>query len=234
MRRILTLAAAWLAAAAALAPAVEAHGGDPNYRSVLNGITPQITGLSISVLGYDNELQLINHTGRDITVLGYDGEPYARVLADGTTQENINSPAYYLNQDRLGTTKVPPFASAKAPPSWRTQDKTGRLIWHDHRMHWMGASTPKQVHDKHKKTKIFDYQLPLRVGAQPVKANGTLFWVGQNTSVPIAPIAIIAIALLIGIPLLVRRQRRHDEVADGAAAPQPEPGDVAAGAKEAW
>jgi hypothetical protein len=233
VRRILILAVALLAAAAA--PAAQAHGGNPNYRSVLHGVTPQVKGLSVSVLGYDNQLQLINHTGRDVTVLGYNGEPFARVLADGTVQENIDSPAYYLNQDREGTTKVPSFATAKAPPKWKTLDKTGRLIWHDHRMHWMGSSTPQQVRDKHKKTKIFDYQLPIRVGTQPVKASGTLFWVGQNTSVPIAPIAIIVAALLIGIPLLIRRQRRRDHAADGAQpAPEREPQEVGAGAKEAW
>jgi hypothetical protein len=232
LRRILILAVALVVAA--VAPAAFAHGGNPNYRSVLNGVSPQVKGLTVSVLGYDNQLQLINRTGRDVTILGYDGEPYARVLADGTVQQNTNSPAYYLNQDREGTTKVPAFAGAKAKPNWKTQDKTGRFIWHDHRMHWMGATTPKQVTDKNKKTKIFDYQVPIRVGSQPVKANGTLFWVGQS-SFPIAPIIAIVLVLLIGIPFLIRRQRRlHGEPDEEAAQPEPEPQEAAAGAKEAW
>lgn len=197
-----------------------AHTGNPNYRSIVHGITPALPGVSVSVLGYDNELQLINRSGKDVTVLGYDGEPYARVLADGTVEQNRNSPATYLNEDRLGDTPVPAFASSKKAPSWQVLDKTGRFIWHDHRMHWMGTKNPPQVKSESKKTKIFDYGIPISLASQKAKVTGTLWWVGPNNSFPILPFAILALLVAITIPVVIRRRRR---VAAAAAATEPAP-----------
>ena len=53
---------------------------------------------------------------RPSTVQGYQREPYARLLADGTVEVNRNSPAYYLNNDRTSTGKVPANAKPGATP----------------------------------------------------------------------------------------------------------------------
>jgi hypothetical protein len=44
--------------------------------------------------------------------------------------------------------------------------ESGTLTWHDHRMHYMATGTPPQVKDEGKRTKVFDYEIPLRSTAQ--------------------------------------------------------------------
>jgi hypothetical protein len=205
-------------------PVALAHGGDPNYRSVVHGLRPAVPGVRLSVLGYDNQLQVINQSHRPVLIYGYDHDLYARLLPDGTVQVNVNSPAYYLNEDRFAETPVPKSANAKAPVRWRVLDKTSRFIWHDHRMHWMARTLPPQVKDKHTKTKIFDFAIPMKVGEEPVNAVGTLFWRAQPNGVPTGAIAAfiaIAIAGLVFVGV-VRRRRRAG--ADAEASPRgPEP-----------
>ena len=150
-----------------------------------------------------------------------------RILPNGTVEQNHLSPANYINVSDFATVAPPKFTNPKAPPQWRVVDKTGSFIWDDHRMHWMGANLPQQVKDKHRKTKVFDYQIPLSVGAQKGQISGTLYWVGSQGGFPVAAIAsLIAVALLgIGAVTLVRRRRRGDAAPARASA---EP------VKEAW
>ena len=88
-------------------PTAQAHQGNPNYRSVIDGVIPNTPGVKLQVLNFDDRLQLDNRSGKTVTVQGYQHEPYARLLADGTVEVNRNSPAYYLNNDRTSTGKVP-------------------------------------------------------------------------------------------------------------------------------
>jgi hypothetical protein len=208
MRRALALG---VAAALLLAQAAAAHQGNPNYRSVLDSVSPQVKGLTLHVLNYDDRFELTNHSGRTVTIQGYNGEPYARVLANGTVELNKRSPAYYLNDDRYADVKVPASADPKAPPQWSVVDKTASVQWHDHRMHWMSKSMPPQVKDTSKRTKVFDYAIPLSVGSRPGNIRGTLFW--QPTSGGGAPVGAIAglVALVVvglGAVVIVRRRRR--------------------------
>src|SRR3954467_4050642 len=131
--------------ALAIAPAAVAHQGNPNYRSVIDRVSPKVSGLRLQVLNLDDRLELQNTTGKTVIVRGYQGDPYARLLADGTVQVNRNSPAFYLNNDRLGQAKVPSTAKASATPQWQAVDRAGRFQWHDHRIHWMSTVPPKQV-----------------------------------------------------------------------------------------
>jgi hypothetical protein len=207
-----------------MAPAALAHNGNPNYRSILHGLRPSIPGVKVSVLGYDNEIQIINASHRPVLIYGYDGDLYARLLPDGTVEVNTNSPAYYLNEDRFAQTPVPKTASAKAPVRWKVLDKTGRFIWHDHRMHWMARTLPPQVKDKSKRTKIFDYSIPLRIGTEPASAVGTLFWQGQPKGIPAGAIVGLVVVVLgsIAFVAVVRRRRRRG-ADDGVAVGAPEP-----------
>src|SRR3954468_21219321 len=132
-----------LLALLAAAPAF-AHQGNPNYRSVIHGVTPAEPGLKLQVLNFDDRLQLDNRTGKTVVVRGYQNEPYLRLLGDGTVQVNRNSPAYYLNNGRTSTGKVPANAKPGAAPSWQVVDRAGSYQWHDHRIHWMSAIPPKQ------------------------------------------------------------------------------------------
>jgi hypothetical protein len=208
--------------AVAVAQPAAAHQGNPNYRSVVHGVSPPIPGLKVQVLGYDNQLELVNKTGKTIVIDDYNGYPYAQLLPDGTVEQNRNSPAVYLNEDRFATTPVPKGVTGKGAPKWQVLDKSSRFVWHDHRMHWMAHTTPPQVKDKHKKTKIFDYKIPLAASGKPANIQGTLFWAGQAKGFPAgAVVALILVALLgIGFVWFVRRRRgagRGRAAAEGPA-----------------
>lgn len=195
----------------ALPSAVHAHQGDPNFRSVTHGITPAVPGVQVEVVNYDDSLQITNRSGHTVVVEGYDGEPYARVLRDGTVQVNRRSPAAFLNDERFGGTTVPAGASATAEPRWETLDRTGRFAWHDHRMHWMGTGRPPAVKDPGTRTKIFDYEVPLGVDGRPAAISGTLFWVGEpGGGMPAwAVVALLAlVAASIALVVIARRRRR--------------------------
>jgi hypothetical protein len=214
-----------LLCASLLAQPAAAHQGNPNFRSIVHGIQPAIHGVQVQVLGNDDRFELDNRSGKTIVIDGYDSEPYARLMPDGTVEVNRLSPAGYLNEDRFAQSPVPAFAKASARPQWVVQSKTGRFQWHDHRMHWMAKSLPPQVKDKHKKTKIFDYKIPLKINGDPAALKGTLFWVGpQGGSFPVgAAIAFAVIAAgLLALVVFVRRRRAgtgsvdRDEVATEA------------------
>lgn len=227
MPRVFRAAAVAVLLCAALTPVAEAHQGDPNFRSIPSGVMPAVAGVRVEAVNYDDALQLTNRSDRTVVIEGYDGEPYARLLPDGTVQVNRRSPATYLNDERYGGSPVPASASAEAEPQWRTVDRTGRLSWHDHRMHWMGSGRPPAVRDAGTRTKVFDYEIPLRVDGRPATIAGTLFWVGEpGGGMPAwAIVALLALAAAaVALVLIVRRRRRPPD------APSP----VADAPGEAW
>lgn len=229
MPRLARAALCAIAMATAIASPAEAHGGDPRYRSVFDAVRPAVSGLHVQVLGYDNQLELVNRTGRPVTILGYQDEPYARVLPDGAVQLNERSPATFLNEERFGDAPVPTSADPKAPPQWRTVDRTNRFIWHDHRMHWMTRTLPPQVRDRHRKTKIFDYRIPVQVGAGRASIAGTLYWLGESRGVPMPMWLALGALVLLSAALSVRVRRRRDSAAHGrTTGPEPRP------TPEAW
>jgi hypothetical protein len=216
LRRALALG---VATALFAAPAASAHQGNPNYRSIVDAVTPAVRGLKLQVLNYDDRFELTNRSGQTITVQGYNGEPYARVLANGTVEFNQRSPAYYLNDDRYADVKVPASADPKAAPQWKVTDRTGIVQWHDHRMHWMSKSMPSQVKDKSKRTKIFDYSIPLEVGTTPGAIKGTLVWQPEKSSAPVGMFAALGVLVLLAVAVVavVRRRRRGEAPVKEAA-----------------
>jgi hypothetical protein len=206
MKRALALTALAVALCASVA---EAHLGNSNYRDQINKVTPAVPGFSVQVLNFDNNLEIDNHTGKQVVISGYLGEPYARMLPNGTVQVNENSPAYYLNQDRYATAVVPPGATAKATPRWVTLDGTGRFEWHDHRIHFFSTATPSQVKNTSKTTKVFDWTVPISVGGQAGAIAGTLFWNGQTNAFPIWAVISLIVIVLAGAAIVVRARRRR-------------------------
>ena len=217
-----TLAASLALLLLAPAPAALAHGGNPDYRSVIDRVTPPTPGVEFQVLDYDSHLQLLDQDGHEVVVYGYEGEPYARVLADGTVQVNERSPALYLNEDRFAEVELPPSADPEAPPRWKTFDRSGVFVWHDHRMHYMSPALPPQVEDESRKTKILDYAIPIRVDGRKGAIDGTLYLVGPaDTSKAPFIVAGIAIVVLGGAAVLFIRRRRRGEVDVPGAGPEP-------------
>jgi hypothetical protein len=175
-----------------------------------------VPGLSLEVLEFADRLVLRNHTGKTVTVYGYEGEPYARVLADGTVEVNTSSPAYYLNQNFYADVSVPASASAKATPHWVVADRTGEFEWHDHRIHWMSPIPPARVKDKSRRTLIFDWQVPIQVGAQKGDVNGQLFWTPESSKAPMAVIVLGAAIALLGLLFVLFVRRRRSRAAANA------------------
>jgi hypothetical protein len=207
--RVVVAVAALFALAAA--PAALAHQGNPNYRSLIDGVTPNVSGVRVQVLNLDDRLELQNTSGRTVVVQGYNGEPYARLLADGTVQVNRRSPAFYLNDDRFAQVKVPATAKPSATPQWQLVDKAGRFEWHDHRIHWMSTIPPKQVTDRGKRTKVFDWKVPLQVGATRGSVNGTLFWQPRaGGGAPVGAYVGLGLVALLGLGAVAVVRHRRD------------------------
>jgi hypothetical protein len=225
VRKLAAVLAAALAVATLPAEPSAAHEGNPDFRSEIHGLTPETEGVSVEILNYDDSVELRNDSGETIVVEGYQGEPYLRILGDGTVQVNTKSPSHYLNGDRYAEAEVPPEADPKAPPLWETIDRTGRYAWHDHRAHYMGQGTPEQVTDEGKRTEVFDYSVPVEVGGKAGAITGTLVWVGTDSGFPILPFAALALVAAALAAFVVIRRRRGP--GDGGEKPEAE-------AREAW
>jgi hypothetical protein len=215
----------------ALAPSA-AQGKDEsypqNYKTEVRAVKPPVSGLKLEPAGGDRFLVLRNETGKTVVVTGYDGDPYLRFKPDRVVEVNVNSPSKYVNEDRFGTLEPPASATPDATPRWKVVATNGSYKWFDHRTHWMEKTVPQQVKDRSKKTKIFDWDVPLEVGGRSVHVAGTLLWVPTSSSsgvsaALIVAIAVAALAVLAGIFLLLRRR-------GGRAADRPRE----EAAKEAW
>jgi hypothetical protein len=187
------------------------QGSSYHYRTYITHVTPPVPGLSLHVLEFADRLIMVNHTGKTVTVYGYQKEPYARIQANGTVEVNFHSPAYYLNQNFYGDVAVPAAASPEAAPLWTVIDRAGQFEWHDHRIHWMSPLLSPKVTNQAKRTEIFEWEVPIRVGVQPATIYGKLFWVPEEgTKTPVAAIIALVAIVLGGVALVfvVRRRRR--------------------------
>jgi hypothetical protein len=195
--------------------------------SEFQGTKPAVSGLDVQVVGGDKFLLLRNGTGKQVIVKGYEDEAYLRFLPSRVVQVNTHSPSKYANEDRYALRPVPPQANSDAAPRWQTVSRDGRYRWFDHRIHLMEKGTPPQVTDEGKRTRIFNWDVPMTVGGQDVKAVGTLDWVPASSSgtSPVVFIGIAAAALAIGAGVfLLMRRRRGGAPAGGRGEP----------AEEAW
>ena len=208
MRRILFAVA--VAVATCSASTAYAHQGNPNMESVVRTVTPKTAGISLDVLGRDDRFLLTNRSDKTVVIYGYNDDQYARLLPDGTVQVNKRSPAYFLNDDRYADITVPASADADAPAQWTTLDKTGRFQWHDHRMHYMARGVPPSVKDKSKRQRIFNYEIPVQIGAKSGDIAGTLFWNPEpDGGPPVAAIVafVVIVAASITAVVVTRRLR---------------------------
>ncbi|MBK5232782.1 MAG: hypothetical protein JJE13_07345 [Thermoleophilia bacterium] len=115
MKRLIGTLVVLVSLAAAPSPAI-AHQGNPNFRSEITSITPAAAadGLEVQIENFDDNVQLVNRTGKSVVIKGYDGESYVRISPDGQVEVNLNSPAYYLNEDRFADVTVPEGAPESA------------------------------------------------------------------------------------------------------------------------
>ena len=121
-----------------VAPAAADAARPTNYRSTVTGVTPAEPDVDADVTGGDSFLRMRVAPGHVVVVLGYEDEPYLRIDTDGSVDENLRSPASWLNRKRFGSTSpLPDDVDATAAPNWRRIGNDGVALWHDHRVHWM-------------------------------------------------------------------------------------------------
>ena len=170
-------------AVAGAAPAV-AHGGGPPipdaayYRTALAGDNALPPGVTAAVDPAGEWLQ-VGYTGpAEIIVLGYSREPYLRITAIDA-QENALSPTTYLN--KAGFAELPASTqTADVAPAWQPIAGTGRVRWHDHRIHWMGQTQPPPVAaDPTHAHLVDDWTVHATAAGMPFEIRGTLSWIGK-------------------------------------------------------
>jgi hypothetical protein len=224
--RTLALIAGTVLSFAAMPASAPADEVDPNFLSKLEAVRPSVKGLQAKLLLRGDEIVVQNRTGKVLVVTGYGDEPYLRFLPSGIVEENQNSPAKYLNADRYATQKVPDFADTDAKPRWKAIEHGGEYEWHDHRIHYMGRDTPRQVEDESKRQKVFDWKVKMALGDEPVVASGTLFWIPTaaaagdddgGSGLAIVLIVVALLALVTGIGLVLRRRVTRVATAGGTA-----------------
>ena len=212
----------------ALAASPAARAAESGLVSELRGVQPATSDLELEVAGGDRFLAMTNGTGKEVVVMGYDDEPYLRFLPSRVVEVNTRSPSKYANEDRYALRPVPPQADSQATPRWQAVSRDGSYRWFDHRIHLMERGTPSQVKDEDKRTKIFDWNVPMTVGGDEVKAVGTLEWVPASSSgtSPLLFAGLGALVLLIGAAAFALTRRRRGGRPAGAGGPNP--------AEEAW
>jgi hypothetical protein len=180
MRRPLRWWPAVLVLAVLLAPPspVRADAARPgDTRSQVDRLEPATTGVTLDIVGGDAFLRLRVEPGHEVVVLGYGGEPYLRISADGTVEENTWSPAVALNEDRYGNAvDLPPTPDPDQEPDWRAVgapgNRGGEALWHDHRVHWMARSTPPTISPD---GLVQRWEVPMIVDQVPVVVQGSLY-----------------------------------------------------------
>lgn len=194
-RVALLLSAVAVLLAGLAAPAL-AHGRGSdatNYSSQVRS-APPLPGVRWRVYGGD-EFLAVTSTQTEIVVLGYEHEPYLRVGPDGVF-ENRNSPATYLNEERLRT-ELPPGVEADptGEPDWRRVSEDSTVLWHDHRVHWMAASSA--VADPSLRQVVFPWSVPFVLDGDEYAVLGELVWVPAPPVWPwvLAALAFSALAL---------------------------------------
>jgi hypothetical protein len=200
-------------AALAVCAAAAAHGGGGalGFRSTVSGITPAVAGVAVSVLDYDDRLQLRNESGEPLVVLGYEGEPYL-AFRDGRVYRNVRSPATYLNDDRFGQVDLPKRADPNALPEWEEVAVREEFDWHDHRIHWMSKSLPPKVRAaKDEPHHVFDWAVPARLDGKRLTILGSLDYEPPPNEVPKPLIAVLGLLIVGGGAAiwLPRRRRPH-------------------------
>jgi hypothetical protein len=199
------LAVAGLVVTAGPAAADAAKPG--HYSSEVTSIEPDPGTFTAETAGGDSFLHVSVDDGHELIVLGYEGELYLRFNADGTVEENQNSPATYINAARYGTNELAPddlqgTDVTELEPDWKQVATGGSFAWHDHRTHFMGGDRPSGG--------TIDWQVPLVVDGQDVTVSGVIRYEGS-----FSPIPWYAIALAVLVALLVAGTKLPDGVTAG-------------------
>jgi hypothetical protein len=209
--RLLVVLLGVLASLAVAGPAAAHVGGGAagsDFGGRVLAVTPEVPGLSVRVLQFGDELELVNDTDADVVVPGYSDEPYLRIGPDGVWR-NANSPATYLNLDRYGRVDLPGHAGGQAEPDWRQVSTEPHYVWHDHRTHWMSENRlpPAVVADPGRSHTVFGWTVPLLHDGSPVGVAGELTWSPPPSPWLVWPLYVALALLAVGAGVLARTPR---------------------------
>lgn len=204
-RRALQLATAGAAALGLVTLAAAPAAADPpeptNYRSEVTDLTPEVEGVTASVVGGDGFLLLEVEPGTRVEVPGYTGEPYLRFGEDGTVEENQASAATYLNESRTRT-ESDRDRDPDAEPEWEEVATDGRWAWHDHRIHSMADGLSADVEAAHRRG--VPWTVPLVVDDDEVTISGSYRLLDAPSPLPWVALAVVlALALALGLGRMV-------------------------------
>jgi hypothetical protein len=209
--RLLVVVLGVLAVLAVAGPA-SAHVGGGAAGSDFDGrvlsVRPALPGVTVRVLQFGDELELVNTTTTEMQVPGYDDEPYLRIGPDGVWR-NARSPATYINLDRYGRTTLPEEADAHAVPRWEQVSTEPAYVWHDHRTHWMtpGLLPPQVAADPTRSHRVFEWTMPMRYGDTDVTVTGELTWSPPPPLWVVWPLYLVPALLAVAAGLFARTAR---------------------------
>ncbi|MBN2624071.1 MAG: hypothetical protein JXA83_11905 [Acidimicrobiales bacterium] len=189
----LTVVASLLAGAR---PAAADPPAPTDYRSTVTAVDPTTDGVEAQVVGGDAFLELRVDVGREVLVSGYGDEPYLRFRPDGTVERNRRSEATYLNEDRQGGVELPADADNEADPEWETVASGGTYAWHDHRIHWMGASRPPGAEPG---DLVQEWAVPMTVDGTAVEVRGELVLAEPTSPLPWFALAVGGLAAVVAL-----------------------------------
>jgi hypothetical protein len=214
LRRVLVVAAATAVLTGAAPAAAEAHTRTQETTNVTSTIThePDLDGVSWTVHTGGLLIEVANHGQGTLIVEGYDGEPYLRITPDGV-EHNRRSAATYLNAERYATATLPPAVDPDAPADWVHVSDEPRMLWHDHRTHWMSPQPPGFVETGPLSRALMrmelvgpigtagadqgpftEWEIPLHHDGQPAALRGQLEWHDPPPAWPWLALAALLVA----------------------------------------
>jgi hypothetical protein len=211
VRRLLVVLLGVLAVLMVSGPA-QAHVGGGTAGSDFDGrvvaVTPAMPGVSVRVLQFGDDLELVNGSSTEVSVPGYSDEPYLRIGPDGVWR-NKNSPATYINLNRYGQVSLPPSADSHAAPDWEQVSTEASYVWHDHRTHWMsqGQLPPAVAADPAHDHQVFGWQIPMFYGDEKVVVAGELTWSPPPSPWLVWPLYLVLTLVAVAAGLLARSPR---------------------------
>jgi hypothetical protein len=174
------------------APAAADPAKPTNYASTVTRLDPSVDGVRVDVVGGDAFLRIRVARGHEVIVHGYEDEPYLRVRADGTVEQNVRSPAVLLNTNRYASVGPQPGdVDPAAEPKWERVAGGGEYVWHDHRSHWMGKAVPPQLGGDESGVVFDDWQVPMQVDGAAVTVHGRLVRDAPPSALPWLGLALL-------------------------------------------
>jgi hypothetical protein len=209
--RLLVVALATLASLAVAGPASAHVGGGAagsDFDGRVTSVSPDLPGVSVRVLQFGDDLELVNRSDTEVEVPGYEAEPYLRIGPDGVWR-NARSPATYINLDRYGRVTLPGKADPRAEPEWVQLSTEPHYVWHDHRTHWMtrGLLPPVVAADPGRSHTVSEWTVPIRYGDTPAEVAGVLTWSPPPSPWLVWPVYAALVLLAAAAGLLARTAR---------------------------